>query len=239
MLGVAAGFGQRDLVRAESALDRKPVDLFRPGPAFRGAQHDHRPRRSSGGAVCSAASVMLDRRDVIQHVVEGGSQLLMDRSGIVADDEMRFVAVAALMRGYGYEPHFVVGDDPAAVHQQLAATLDDVLDDIAAIQHDARSTADRSPARPAWPMIVLRTPKGWTGPKEVDGLPVEGTFRAHQVPLSETRSNAEHRALLEQWMLSYRPDELFDESGCLVPQLQALAPQGTRRMSANPHANGG
>jgi xylulose-5-phosphate/fructose-6-phosphate phosphoketolase len=154
--------------------------------------------------------------------------------------------LTALMRGYGYTPHFVIGDDPAAVHQQLAATLDAVLDDIAAIQDAARRGAtdtarrgDAPTARPAWPMIVLRTPKGWTGPKEVDGFPVEGTFRAHQVPLADTRSNAEHRALLEAWLRSYRPEELFDTTGKLAPQLQALAPHGTRRMSANPHANGG
>jgi xylulose-5-phosphate/fructose-6-phosphate phosphoketolase len=159
----------------------------------------------------------------------------------IPDDEL-----AALMRGYGYEPHFVTGDDPAAVHQQLAAALDEVLDKIAAMQREARETttpgchgAGPPAARPAWPMIVLRTPKGWTGPKEVDGLPVEGTFRAHQVPLSETRSNPEHRALLEQWMRSYRPEELFDATGRLVPRLQALPPRGARRMSASPHANGG
>jgi len=145
--------------------------------------------------------------------------------------------LAQLMRGYGYEPHFVAGDDPVEIHQELAATLEEVLDDIATIQHDARGAAQSR--RPAWPMIVLRTPKGWTGPKEVDGVPVEGTFRAHQVPLSETRSNPAHRALLEEWMRSYRPEELFDQRGQLVPHLQALAPQGPRRMSANPHANGG
>jgi xylulose-5-phosphate/fructose-6-phosphate phosphoketolase len=163
----------------------------------------------------------------------------------IGDDEL-----AALMRGYGYEPHFVTGDEPAAVHQQLAATLDEVLDTIAAIQHEARSSlgpgsSDAEPgrdgpvSRPVWPMIVLRTPKGWTGPKVVDGLPVEGTWRAHQVPLAETRGNAGHREQLEQWMRSYRPEELFDATGRLVPELQALAPRGTRRMSANPHANGG
>jgi xylulose-5-phosphate/fructose-6-phosphate phosphoketolase len=158
----------------------------------------------------------------------------------IGEDEL-----AALMRGYGYNPHFVSGDDPAAVHQQLAATLDEVLDDIATIQLEARDAAhsDRpggsSASRPTWPMIVLRTPKGWTGPKEVDGLPVEGTFRAHQVPVTDTRRNAKHRELLEQWLRSYRPDELFDGTGALVPQLEALAPQGIRRMSANPHANGG
>ncbi len=153
--------------------------------------------------------------------------------------------LAELMRGYGYAPHFVVGDDPVQVHRQLAATLDAVLDEIGAIQHHARTAADpgradgEPPGRPAWPMIVLTTPKGWTGPKQVDGLAVEGTFRAHQVPLSETRSDAGHRELLEQWMRSYRPEELFDSAGRLVPELQALAPQGHRRMSANPHANGG
>jgi xylulose-5-phosphate/fructose-6-phosphate phosphoketolase len=148
--------------------------------------------------------------------------------------------LAALMRGYGYHPHFVVGDDPIAVHQQLATTLDDVLDEIALIQHATRDDTTATPGRrPTWPMIVLRTPKGWTGPKEVDGLPVEGTFRAHQVPLAETRTNAGHRALLEQWLRSYHPEELFDATGRLVPRLRALAPRGVRRMSANPHANGG
>jgi xylulose-5-phosphate/fructose-6-phosphate phosphoketolase len=151
----------------------------------------------------------------------------------IPDDEL-----AALMRGYGYTPHFVVGDDPAAVHEQLAATLDEVLDDIAAIQNDARD-GKGSAARPLWPMIVLRTPKGWTGPKEVDGVQVEGTFRSHQVPLSETRKNSAHRELLETWLRSYRPEELFDKAGRLIPELQALAPQGDRRMSASPHANGG
>ncbi|MGZ3147267.1 phosphoketolase family protein [Lentzea chajnantorensis] len=151
----------------------------------------------------------------------------------IPDDEL-----TALMRGYGYVPHFVVGDDPMDVHEQLAATLDLVLDDIAAIQHRAREGSGTG-KRPLWPMIVLRTPKGWTGPKVVDGLPVEGTFRAHQVPVAATRANPEHRELLEQWMRGYRPDELFDRTGRLIPELQALAPRGTRRMSANPHANGG
>ena len=153
----------------------------------------------------------------------------------IPDDEL-----AALMRGYGYQPHFVSGDEPAAVHEQLAATLDEVLDTVADIQHEAREAADGAvPSRPLWPMIVLRTPKGWTGPKVVDGLPVEGTWRAHQVPLAETRTNARHREQLEQWMRSYRPEELFDQSGQLIPALQALAPQGDLRMSASPHANGG
>ena len=152
----------------------------------------------------------------------------------IPDDEL-----AALMRGHGYDPHFVVGEDPADVHQQLAATLDEVLDDIATIQHEAREATGSPAVRAVWPMIVLRTPKGWTGPKEVDGVPVEGTFRSHQVPLAETRSNAEHRDLLEQWLRSYRPEELFDSAGQLSQRLQAFAPKGQRRMSANPHANGG
>jgi xylulose-5-phosphate/fructose-6-phosphate phosphoketolase len=150
----------------------------------------------------------------------------------IGDDEL-----ASLMRGYGYTPHFVEGSDPTQVHQDFAATLSTVLDEIAAIQSAARSGG--STKRPAWPMIVLRTPKGWTGPREVDGQQVEGTYRAHQVPLAETRSNDAHRAQLEEWMRSYRPEELFTESGELRPELRALAPAGTRRMSANPHANGG
>jgi xylulose-5-phosphate/fructose-6-phosphate phosphoketolase len=137
----------------------------------------------------------------------------------------------ALLEGYGHRPLLVSGDEPDAVHRDLAAALDEALDDI--------ERAKQSEERPRWPMIVLRTPKGWTGPKEVDGLPVEGTWRAHQVPLAETRENPEHRAQLEEWMRSYRPEELFDEDGRLVPELRALAPEGERRMSANPHANGG
>jgi xylulose-5-phosphate/fructose-6-phosphate phosphoketolase len=147
--------------------------------------------------------------------------------------------LTSLLVGYGYDPYFVSGDDPADVHQQLARALDAALDDIAAIQATARQPDDPPPERPQWPMIVLRTPKGWTGPKVVDGIPIEGTFRAHQVPLAETRSNPEHRKMLEEWLQSYRPHELFDAAGRLVPELAALAPIGDRRMSANPHANGG
>ncbi|MCU1393538.1 MAG: phosphoketolase [Ilumatobacteraceae bacterium] len=150
----------------------------------------------------------------------------------IPEDELR-----SLMRGYGYSPRFVVGDDPMEVHAQLAQTLDVAFDDIAAIQEAARG--GESVERAEWPMIVLRTPKGWTGPKVVDGVPIEGTFRAHQVPLAETRTNGEHRQLLADWMRSYRPDELFDDAGRLRSELQALAPTGDRRMSANPHANGG
>ena len=143
----------------------------------------------------------------------------------------------ALMRGYGYTPYFVEGSDPVAVHQQLAETLDVVLEEIRDIQTRARSN-DR-PFRPRWPMIVLVTPKGWTGPKVVDGLPVEGTWRSHQVPLAHVRENPEHLQQLEAWMRSYRPEELFDEAGRFRPELAELAPRGERRMGSNPHANGG
>jgi xylulose-5-phosphate/fructose-6-phosphate phosphoketolase len=145
--------------------------------------------------------------------------------------------LTSLLEGYGYEVHWVSGDRPSDMHQLMAATLDTVVERITAIQRRARESGDA--ARPHWPMIVLRSPKGWTGPKEVDGLPVEGTWRAHQVPLAEVRSNPQHLRQLEQWMLSYRPDELFDEKGGLLPELAALAPKRHRRMSANPHANGG
>ena len=143
----------------------------------------------------------------------------------------------SLLRGYGYTPYTVEGDDPKLVHQQLAATMDTVIAEIRAIQHRARVDGDLS--RPAWPVIVLRTPKGWTGPKVVDGLPVEGTWRAHQVPIAGARQNPEHLAQLEGWLRSYHAEELFDADGALVPELAALAPRGDRRMSANPHANGG
>jgi xylulose-5-phosphate/fructose-6-phosphate phosphoketolase len=142
-----------------------------------------------------------------------------------------------LLTGYGYRPITVAGDDPANVHQQLAVAFDEAFDQIAAIQQAAR--VDGVTQRPLWPMIVLRTPKGWTGPREVDGKQVEGTWRSHQVPLSETRTNKKHLAQLEEWLRSYRPEELFDDDGALRPELRALAPIGTRRMSANPHANGG
>ncbi len=143
----------------------------------------------------------------------------------------------SLLYGYGYRPITVAGDDPANVHQQMATALDEAFDQIAAVQRAAR--LDEEAGRPLWPMIVLRTPKGWTGPHEVDGKLVEGTWRAHQVPLAETRTNPEHRRQLEAWLRSYRPEELFDEDGSLRSELRALAPRGTRRMSANPHANGG
>jgi xylulose-5-phosphate/fructose-6-phosphate phosphoketolase len=142
-----------------------------------------------------------------------------------------------LLQGYGHTPIFVSGDDPAMVHQQLATALDGALDQIRSIQERARS--DPRDGRPSWPMIVLRTPKGWTGPKSVDGLQVEGTFRAHQVPVTDFAAKPDHVRILDEWMRSYRPNELFDQSGALVPELAALPPGGNRRMSANPHANGG
>jgi len=145
--------------------------------------------------------------------------------------------LVALMEGYGYRAHVVAGDEPELVHQQLAAAMDACVREIGDIRRRARDLGD--PTRPQWPMIVLRTPKGWTGPKTVDGVPVEGTFRAHQVPISNVRGNPAHLAQLEEWMRSYRPAELFGPDGTLVPELAALPPRDYRRMSANPHANGG
>ena len=146
------------------------------------------------------------------------------------------IELEALFRGYGYTPYFVEGDDPMTMHQLMAATLDTVIAEIRRIQSDARAHGFK--ARPCWPMIILKSPKGWTGPKVVDGKPVEGTFRAHQVPMGEM-NHPGHVRILEEWMRSYRPEELFDNAGKLQLELAALAPQGTRRMSANPHANGG
>lgn len=145
----------------------------------------------------------------------------------IPEDELR-----SLLRGYGHEPLFVSGDDPAEVHQALASTLDEALDRIAEIKATPGG-------RPQWPMLVLRTPKGWTGPHEVDGVQVEGTFRAHQVPLAALAERPDHLAALEAWMRSYRPEELFDDAGAPLPELTALAPEGEKRMGASPHANGG
>ncbi len=152
--------------------------------------------------------------------------------GRLSDEEL-----SELFTGYGYTPYFVVGDAPEAAHQRMAGTLDTVIGEIRRIQREARTQGFRG--RPAWPMIVLRTPKGWTGPKAVDGKPVEGTWRSHQVPLVDVRSRPEHLQILEAWMKSYRPEELFDANGTLIPELAELAPRGERRMGANPHANGG
>jgi xylulose-5-phosphate/fructose-6-phosphate phosphoketolase len=151
----------------------------------------------------------------------------------IPDDHLQ-----SLLEGYGYDVHVVAGDEPEPVHRQLADTLDTVTTRIREIQHDAR-TRTTPPELRRWPMIVLRTPKGWTGPKVVDGEPVEGTWRSHQVPLAELATNPEHLAQLEAWMRSYRPEELFDERGAVRAEITALAPQGNRRMGANPHANGG
>jgi xylulose-5-phosphate/fructose-6-phosphate phosphoketolase len=145
--------------------------------------------------------------------------------------------LVSLLEGCGWRPRLVAGDEPVAVHQAFAGVLDEVLDEIDEIQQTARSGG--TVTRPQWPMIVLRTPKGWTGPKEVDGLPVEGTWRSHQVPITDVRENPDHLRLLEDWLRSYRPEELFDENGDLVQELAALPPRGGRRMSANAHANGG
>ena len=152
----------------------------------------------------------------------------------IPDDELD-----ALLRGYGYRPVYVSGHQPDVMHQQMAAVLDQAIGEIRAIQHTARSGGTGGSARPRWPLIVLRTPKGWTGPAEVDGLPVEGTWRAHQVPLAEVRTNPVHLAQLEDWLRSYRPQELFDAGGCPQADLLGLVPPGELRLGATPHANGG
>jgi xylulose-5-phosphate/fructose-6-phosphate phosphoketolase len=145
--------------------------------------------------------------------------------------------LTSLLVGYGHKPYFVEGDDPETMHQLMATTLDKVIAEIQAVQKDARENGFT--ARSQYPMIVLRTPKGWTGPKFVDGLPAENSFRSHQVPLDKLAKNPEHLRQLEEWMRSYKPEELFDENGKLIAELAELAPQGARRMGANPHANGG
>jgi xylulose-5-phosphate/fructose-6-phosphate phosphoketolase len=142
-----------------------------------------------------------------------------------------------LFIGYGYTPYFVEGSDPETMHQLMAATLDTIISEIKAIQDDARSSGIAK--RPRWPMIILQTPKGWTGPKEVDGKNTEGSWRSHQVPLAELAAKPDHIKFLEEWMQSYKPGELFDDEGKLIPELQELSPKGQRRMGANPHANGG
>ena len=152
--------------------------------------------------------------------------------GRMSDD-----ALVSLYTGYGYKPHFVEGSDPEKVHQQMAHTLDLVLAEIHAIQKNAREK--KTSGMPTWPMIILRTPKGWTGPKFVDGKPVEGTWRAHQVPVTNFSGNSDHLQILEDWMRAYQPQELFDNEGKLQQELKDLAPQGSSRMGANPHANGG
>jgi len=150
----------------------------------------------------------------------------------ISHDELQ-----SLMVGYGYRPIFVEGGDPAVMHRKMAAALDEAVGEIRANQKAARDS--RQAFRPRWPMIVLRSPKGWTGPKTIDGHRIEGSWRSHQVPVADVRGNPAHLKLLEEWMRSYRPEELFDAAGTFVPELKALAPKGRRRMSANPHANGG
>ncbi len=145
--------------------------------------------------------------------------------------------LAQLMRGYGWSPIFVEGHEPAPMHEAMATALDSAVESIRAFQQHARATGDAT--RPCWPMIVLASPKGWTGPRVVDGTPIEGTFHAHQVPISDPGAHPKHLALIENWLRSYKPEELFDASGRLKPELAELAPRGARRMGANPHANGG
>src|SRR5262249_30439 len=142
-----------------------------------------------------------------------------------------------LFRGYGYTPYFVEGHEPKAMHRLMAETLDSVLNDIQQIKADVRP--DGFNGRPTWPMIGLRTPKGWTCPQEIDGKRTEDYWRSHQVPMGEMHEKADHVRILEQWMKSYKPEELFEANGCLKPELAELPPKGARRMSANPHTNGG
>lgn len=150
----------------------------------------------------------------------------------ISHDELR-----KLFEGYGWTPHFVEGDDPQEMHQLMAGTMEQCVQDIRSAQEEARRSGVA--LRPRWPMIVLRSPKGWTGPQEVDGHKVEGSWRSHQVPISDVRKNSSHLQLLDEWLHSYKPEELFDDNGRLVSELRELAPQGVRRMSANPHTNGG
>src|SRR5215813_3963406 len=152
--------------------------------------------------------------------------------GRMSDDEL-----TKLFSGYGWKPYFLEGHEPEHMHQLMAATLDHIVEEVRSIQTDARE--GKKTGLPEWPMIILRTPKGWTGPKTVDGKPVEGTWRAHQVPVADLAEKPEHIKILEDWMHSYHPQELFDQQGRLVPELRDLSPKGDRRMSANPHSNGG
>jgi xylulose-5-phosphate/fructose-6-phosphate phosphoketolase len=158
-------------------------------------------------------------------------------SGPTAQGRTSDADLKALYTGRGYKPYFVEGDDPEVVHQLLAQAMDECYAEIRSIQQDARKNGFKK--QPVWPMIILRTPKGWTCPKEVDGIPIEGTFRAHQVPLATVRENPEHLKVLEAWMRSYKPEELFDESGKFIEELAILAPRGNRRMGGSPHVNGG
>src|SRR5438067_1357582 len=145
----------------------------------------------------------------------------------------------ALFKGYGYTPYFVEGSDFDSMHQAMAATLEHCIQEIRTLQEKTRGVSNGTVRRPRWPMVVLRSPKGWTGPREVDGHRVEGFWRSHQVPMADIQENPAHLKLLEEWLHSYEPGELFDESGRLIPELRELAPKGNRRMSASPHANGG
>ncbi|HWG96428.1 MAG TPA: phosphoketolase family protein [Nitrospira sp.] len=153
-------------------------------------------------------------------------------SARISSDELH-----GMFAGFGWTPHLVEGDDPPVMHRKMATTVETCINQIRTVQEEARHRGKA--VRPRWPMIILRTPKGWTAPKELDGHKLEGYWRAHQIPILDVAENPAHLAMLEAWMRSYRPEDLFDETGSLVPQLRALAPTGHRRMSANPHANGG
>jgi xylulose-5-phosphate/fructose-6-phosphate phosphoketolase len=144
-----------------------------------------------------------------------------------------------LFKGSGWTPYVVEGDDPAVMHQKMAAVTEQCVTEIRAIQAVARANPEAEPARPKWPMIILRTPKGWTCPKELDGHKLEGSWRAHQIPITDPVTNPVHLKMVEEWLRSYKPEELFDDGGALIPELKAMAPEGKARITANPHANGG
>src|SRR5215470_16279101 len=195
-----------------------------------------------GYSLSHAYGAALDNPDLIVACIDGDVLPILSLNGYKIANPAILARVSheeleALFVGYGYQPYFVEGAEPSEMHQKMADTLDAVVAEIRAVQKKARDTGKAE--RPRWPMIVLRTPKGWTGPKEIAGHKVEGSWRSHQVPLSDVRGNPANLKLLESWMRSYKPEALFDSSGRLVPELRALAPAGRRRMSANTHANGG
>ena len=224
--------GRRARLRAVARVRRR---FRQPGPDRRVRRRRRRSRDRSarhGLALEQVPEPGARRRGP----ADPAPERLQDREPRAISRASRRTSSRASFEGYGYAPHFVEGDEPDKVHQALAAALDAIVADIRRIQVDARTKGVTT--RPRWPMIVLQTPKGWTCPKEIDGKKCEGYWRAHQVPMADM-DNPEHVRILEGWMKSYRPEELFDESGRLIPELAALPPTGHRRMSDNPHANGG
>lgn len=195
-----------------------------------------------GEAECGALAASWHSNKFLNPISDGAVLPILHLNGYKIANPTIFARIShkeleELFRGYGYNPYFVSGSDPLEMHQKMALAFDSMISDIKKIQQHARDHND--PTRPIWPMLILETPKGWTGPEKIDGIQVTGSWRSHQVPLSELATKPGHLALLEQWLKSYGPDDLFDEKGTLKPELARLAPTGTRRMGANPHANGG